>query len=932
MTDAACFARPLPAPHPREGGLFAYFDRLARASERFRSLAVQRDAAKGRFLAADRDYQVGDVIFDEATVLSVSDDVRVCLACGVRHDSKTCASWKRFFATMKSALAGVDTIADQSGYPASRIREVIKFIAISYAEVFAPVRGGGAATEAERKAASDVWLILGLDDGSQIVEQDGTPTTYTVTPRASDPDRTMAAQLIHSALPLTYRKHYPIAIIENVINVLDLNAHETVESVYSGDSSSSAAAADLADVDGTSGDAVFPFFAMIEHSCAENCCWTITGNKMQITALKAIRAGANDESDASVMNFDYRTALVRGLSSSFEQSLQMQPPEVPIDVALAERQHEEYISVLRSLLPNVIEVAPDARYADCNFIEDCGLLLGSTCVLSHPGAPTRVGEVEAVAEALAGMPFARTFRITAPATLDGGDVLFTGRHLFVGQSKRTNAAALQQLQEYFHAGGAGAPCSFRVHGVPVTAGLHLKSVMSILADGVIVIGVDSPSRAIEDTIRSIDASYQFIRVPDISAANVLRVRQTMVIQRGFPSSETILRAAAESHGLDVVTLDMSELIKADGALTCGSLLSTVATTNHTGAKGALTPLSINYAPAFLPTNKRREYLQTSYGFRCVCALCEGRLPDRSRAFRCTQPVDAGAVCSGTVSPYGDASDSGRWSCATCRVAPSVEVVRQYLSAEQDALSVLRRRGDAAAIAPDELLDALQDDPSLVQLVRAEMEQIVDVALAPTSTAAAATSSSASPAVAAVASAAAQPVPSSFAVSPSLAKTARKHARQRKKASIAETRAAANAGSLSVAPALALPTETRQSIPRLAPTHHIVHRLLEHLVQMSITHATALSPADAAPIWTRAFSYARARLHAIGEVCGEHHWSLAREHDRLAAMLVLSGQPSAAVEHWRAAYETHRLLFGDAADSTRRAKVRLDSPPQTAQQL
>ncbi len=45
--------------------------------------------------------------------------------------------------------------------------------------------------------------------------------------------------------------------------------------------------------------------------------------------------------------------------------------------------------------------------------------------------------------------------LRAPATLDGGDVMWDGRDLWVGISGRTNEAAVEQLKVCVLGGGGG---------------------------------------------------------------------------------------------------------------------------------------------------------------------------------------------------------------------------------------------------------------------------------------------------------------------------------------------------------------------------------------------------------------------------------------------------------------------------------------------
>lgn len=933
---------------------------------------------------------------------------------------------------------------------------------MTHASIFAPERGAAgrpSRSESERKAACDAWLLLGLDDGSTTTESldAAGQTVYTTVPRPADAHRTRIAQLLHAALPLTFRKHYPPALLEVVISVLELNAHETTSSgpavapnQHAANASASASSSASSPAGGAEvtwgGDAIFPLFTMTNHSCIENCCWTASDNAMRITALRDIVRGqtpkqaaqactqaANEAAAAAaetsstvtpaagVMNFSFTTALVRGLSSSFERALKMQPPSSPVDVALARQQHEAYASLLRRLLPaGVIDVAESPAHPDCNFIEDTALIVNDVAVLSRPGAAERRGEEQAVGESLQRLLFRRFLRIEGPdATMDGGDVLFTGRHVFVGESKRTNAGATAQLRSALE---SDPLLRLTVHAIPVTAGLHLKSVVSILADGVLVLAADNPAAAVvRESIQRIDGTYTFVLVPDAEASNVLRVRDTLLVQAGFPRSEAILRAAAARHGLSVVTLDMSELIKADGALTCGSLLVTslngeagarssgsatptaaaAASSSSVAAAAAaagacldatctrddsLIPLSINYAPAYLPTAKRRAYLRSCYGFHCVCPLCEGAqsgVQDLARAFRCQHPATANlataagsvaaaapstgskgsaaaaasGMCSGTVSPYGEATvqNPGTWSCSQCGRAPSPGSVSAYLSAESLILdelvalpcSSLGSGPDVPPLAPGEdAIDALLADPVLADDMQPRLEQILGAAVAAAAAAGDANgaavaaalgvpacgsnaNSSGSSSVLAQLGGIGGGVSGSLSVSPSPSKTARKNARLRKAAS---RRAAASGTGASF---FALSGPQRAAVSLLAPSHWIVHSVSEVLMGARMSRLVSLPPAAAAPHWPALLSIGALRVDNVRRVLrSASHWSLAREFDRMGAVATLAGRThaDAAAAAWASAHRIHRECFGDDADATKRALMRMRNPPTDRDQL
>lgn len=248
------------------------------------------------------------------------------------------------------------------------------------------------------------------------------------------------------------------------------------------------------------------------------------------------------------------------MSSSFEDSLKEHPPLTPINLKLAIEQHDHYIATLKTLIPNVITLEGDPNHPDCNFIEDTAIVVDDIAVISHMGAEARRGEEIPVSEVLKTL-VKHIYHLEPSATMDGGDILYTGRHLIVGLSKRTNELALNQLKEIFKD-------KVEVIGAPVTEGLHLKSILSLFDEDTLIVADTKAGNALLENL----PDYTFVKVPDAVSANVLRIRSTLLIQEGFPQSEKIISDLCIEKNVGLIKLNMSELIKADGALTCGSIL------------------------------------------------------------------------------------------------------------------------------------------------------------------------------------------------------------------------------------------------------------------------------------------------------------------------------------------------------------------------
>lgn len=248
-------------------------------------------------------------------------------------------------------------------------------------------------------------------------------------------------------------------------------------------------------------------------------------------------------------------AIVREPSASLAACQLSFVPREAIDLALARSQHAAYTAALREAGCRVLELPAEDALPDAVFVEDVALVLDEVAVMTRPGAPSRRAEGAAVAAALA--PLRPLARIAEPGTLDGGDVMRVGRTLYVGASARSNAAGTEQLREALAAHG------YRVERVPMQGCLHLKSAVTALDDDTLLIQPRWVDPAHFAGFRLIEVDPQ-----EPHAANTLRVGSSLIYPANFPRTAQRLRAA----GFSVRTLDVSELQKAEGAVTCCSLV------------------------------------------------------------------------------------------------------------------------------------------------------------------------------------------------------------------------------------------------------------------------------------------------------------------------------------------------------------------------
>jgi len=248
-------------------------------------------------------------------------------------------------------------------------------------------------------------------------------------------------------------------------------------------------------------------------------------------------------------------AITRPVSPSLAECELTHLAREPINVARAMAQHAEYERLLESLGATVVRVPAAPAFPDAVFIEDTAVVLGEVAVLTRPGAPSRRGELTGVAPLLSCYRPLRC--IESPATLDGGDVLSLGRTLYVGRSGRTNDAGIEQLRTLV------APFDIEVASVEFTGCLHLKSAVTDLADGLLLVNPDWVSAADFTGYDHLDVDPR-----EPHAANALRIADRVICSSQYPRT----RDRLVERGLNLACLEYDELAKAEGGVTCCSLI------------------------------------------------------------------------------------------------------------------------------------------------------------------------------------------------------------------------------------------------------------------------------------------------------------------------------------------------------------------------
>ncbi len=248
-------------------------------------------------------------------------------------------------------------------------------------------------------------------------------------------------------------------------------------------------------------------------------------------------------------------AVTRAVSPRLAECERTHLPRDPIDVAKAIADHEHYEAALRSLGATVVRAPDEPTLPDGVFVEDAALVLDEIAIITRPGAPSRRPEIESMARVLSA--YKSLQRIQPPGTLDGGDVLAVGRKIYVGRSSRTNHDGLAQLETLLSEWG------YEVIPVPVTGCLHLKSAVTQVADNLLLINDRWVSPECFGSIGMVTVAPG---EPD--AANALRIGASVIYPTHHPATTERLDRA----GVRVVPVPCGELAKAEGGVTCCSVV------------------------------------------------------------------------------------------------------------------------------------------------------------------------------------------------------------------------------------------------------------------------------------------------------------------------------------------------------------------------
>lgn len=248
-------------------------------------------------------------------------------------------------------------------------------------------------------------------------------------------------------------------------------------------------------------------------------------------------------------------AITREVSPGIEHCELTHLQRQPIDVDVARAQHRQYESCLAELGCQIQRLPPEPDLPDSVFVEDAAIVLDELAIITRPGAESRRAETASIARALEKYRVLRV--IEPPGTLDGGDVLRVGKMLYVGLSSRSSTEGTGQLRTLVK------PFGYTVQAVKITGCLHLKSAVTQVSENTLLVNRGWLGVSAFGGMELLDVAPS-----EPMGANALLVGQTVI----YPSAYERTRERLEGRGIALRVVDASELAKAEGGVTCCSLI------------------------------------------------------------------------------------------------------------------------------------------------------------------------------------------------------------------------------------------------------------------------------------------------------------------------------------------------------------------------
>ncbi len=237
-----------------------------------------------------------------------------------------------------------------------------------------------------------------------------------------------------------------------------------------------------------------------------------------------------------------------------------------LDLEKARIQHERLVETFTRAGVTVYEVDPSGPASPNQmFVADLFFMTPEGAILARPASTVRAGEERWVARRLTdlGIPILKSVR--GEGTFEGADAAWISPStVLLGRGLRTNTEGASQVSGLLNEMGV------RVIQVDLPCGtMHLMGMLRFAEKNLALAWPERLAFAAVETLRNSGFSVQF--VPDVIEAKRGFALNFVTIAPGkiiMPAGNPITQSFYERLGITCLTVDISELLKAAGAVGC----------------------------------------------------------------------------------------------------------------------------------------------------------------------------------------------------------------------------------------------------------------------------------------------------------------------------------------------------------------------------
>ncbi|KAI8515716.1 N(G),N(G)-dimethylarginine dimethylaminohydrolase 1 [Branchiostoma belcheri] len=271
---------------------------------------------------------------------------------------------------------------------------------------------------------------------------------------------------------------------------------------------------------------------------------------------------------ADFWNFpEFKRAVVREVSDDVNNAVRIPQSTKTVNIEKCRAEWGLYVQALRDLGLDVTVIPQDPKLPDCQFVEDPCIVIGDTALITRPACGPRQGETTVLEETMRNLGLKVRVVESDTATLEGGDVIFTGKEIFCGDSVQSNEEGFAILEETF---GDDYPC----HAIFVEyPEIHLKGYAALAAPGVIAMCDNIWGRpGWEDICDVSNYTYKVMWIPDSFGSNCIYINGSIIHVPEEQMPETFALFQKEMADYNLIPMSSAEVSKVDAALTCQCLL------------------------------------------------------------------------------------------------------------------------------------------------------------------------------------------------------------------------------------------------------------------------------------------------------------------------------------------------------------------------